>query len=44
MTADGRAIVGRLFPGHTDRVSETFGALDADEKRNFTELCRKLAA
>ena len=44
MTVDGRAIVERLFPGHTDRVSETFGALDEDEKRNFTELCRKLAA
>src|SRR5919202_2233424 len=40
----GRALVERLFPGHADRVSEAFGALDADEKRSFADLCRKLAA
>ena len=44
LTMDGRAIVERLFPGHSDRVSRTFDALDAEEKRSFTELCRKLAA
>ena len=44
LTADGRSVVARLFPGHADRVSETFGALDEHEKRSFTELCRKLAA
>jgi MarR family 2-MHQ and catechol resistance regulon transcriptional repressor len=44
LTADGRAVVERLFPGHANRVSETFGALDEGEKRSFTELCRKLAA
>jgi MarR family transcriptional regulator, 2-MHQ and catechol-resistance regulon repressor len=44
LTMDGRAIVERLFPGHSDRVSRTFDALDEEEKRSFTELCRKLAA
>jgi MarR family transcriptional regulator, 2-MHQ and catechol-resistance regulon repressor len=44
LTADGRAVVERLFPGHANRVSQTFGALDEHEKRSFTELCRKLAA
>ena len=28
LTVDGRAVVERLFPGHSDRVSETFEALD----------------
>src|SRR4051794_6282709 len=44
LTADGRAVVGRLFPGHADRVSETFGTLDEEEKRSLTDICRKLAA
>src|SRR3954464_1838765 len=44
LTMDGRAVVERLFPGHSDRVSQTFDALDEEEKRSFTELCRKLAA
>jgi hypothetical protein len=36
--------VERLFPGHADRVSQAFGALDEVEKRSLTEICRKLAA
>jgi MarR family 2-MHQ and catechol resistance regulon transcriptional repressor len=44
LTSDGRAVVERLFPGHADRVSETFGALDESEKRSLTDICRKLAA
>jgi MarR family transcriptional regulator, 2-MHQ and catechol-resistance regulon repressor len=40
----GRQLVERLFPGHADRVSDAFGALDEEEKRSFAELCRKLAA
>jgi MarR family transcriptional regulator, 2-MHQ and catechol-resistance regulon repressor len=44
LTRPGHALVERLFPEHADRVSEAFGALDADEKRSFAELCRKLAA
>lgn len=44
LTAEGAALVNRVFPDHTRRVSNAFGALDAEEKRSFAELCRKLAA
>jgi MarR family 2-MHQ and catechol resistance regulon transcriptional repressor len=44
LTPAGGAMVERLFPGHADRVSEAFGALDEGEKRSLAELCRKLAA
>ena len=44
ITPTGRRLVERLFPGHSDRVSNAFGALDEEEKRSFAELCRKLAA
>src|SRR3954452_22586929 len=40
----GRGLVERLFPGHADRVSEAFGALDEVEKRSLAKICRKLAA
>ena len=44
LTAAGRGLVERIFPGHSARVSQTFGALDEGEKRSLAELCRKLAA
>jgi MarR family transcriptional regulator, 2-MHQ and catechol-resistance regulon repressor len=44
ITPLGRELVERLFPEHATRVASTFGALDDEEKRLFTELCRKLAA
>jgi len=44
LTPAGRELVGRLFPGHADRVRSAFAALDESEKRSFTSLCRKLAA
>jgi DNA-binding MarR family transcriptional regulator len=44
LTHEGRALVERLFPEHSDRVTRLFGALDESEKRSFAELCRKLAA
>ena len=44
LTAAGRELVERLFPAHSDRVTEAFGALDDREKRSLAELCRKLAA
>ena len=44
LTPEGRALVDRLFPEHSDRVTTAFSALDEDEKRSFAELCRKLAA
>ena len=40
----GRALVERLFPGHTERVASAFAALDEREKRSLAEICRKLAA
>ncbi len=44
LTRQGRALVDRLFPEHSERVSEAFGALDDGEKRSLAEICRKLAA
>jgi MarR family transcriptional regulator, 2-MHQ and catechol-resistance regulon repressor len=44
LMSEGRELVERLFPGHSDRVSRAFEGLDEDEKRSFAELCRKLAA
>ena len=44
LTPSGRALVERLFPGHANRVSSAFAALDEAEKRSLAEICRKLAA
>lgn len=44
LTPAGSLLVERLFPGHADRVSSAFAALDEEEKRSLTEICRKLAA
>ena len=44
LTYSGRELVERLFPEHSDRVTQAFGALDEAEKRSLAELCRKLAA
>ena len=44
LTELGQELVDRLFPEHTERVAATFSVLDEDEKRAFTEICRKLAA
>jgi DNA-binding MarR family transcriptional regulator len=44
LTADGVELVEQLFPGHAERVSRTFSALDDAEKRSLAEICRKLAA
>jgi MarR family 2-MHQ and catechol resistance regulon transcriptional repressor len=44
LTAAGSDLVERLFPGHADRVSAAFGALNEGEKRSLAEICRKLAA
>jgi MarR family 2-MHQ and catechol resistance regulon transcriptional repressor len=40
----GMALVERLFPDHTRRVSTAFSALDEQEKRSLADICRKLAA
>lgn len=44
LTAEGHALVDRLFPGHADRVTSAFARLDDDEKRHLADICRKLAA
>lgn len=44
LTPAGHSLVERLFPGHADRVSSAFAALDESEKRSLAEICRKLAA
>jgi MarR family transcriptional regulator, 2-MHQ and catechol-resistance regulon repressor len=44
LTAEGHALVDRLFPAHADRVTRAFGALDDGEKRALSAICRKLAA
>jgi MarR family transcriptional regulator, 2-MHQ and catechol-resistance regulon repressor len=44
LTPAGVALVERLFPDHTERVSSAFAALDEDEKRSLADICRKLAA
>ena len=44
LTPPGAALVERLFPEHTRRVSAAFAALDEAEKRSLADICRKLAA
>ena len=44
LTPAGRSLVERLFPGHANRVSAAFSALDEAEKRSLADICRKLAA
>ena len=44
LTVAGQEMVDRLFPEHTQRVAAAFSVLDEGEKRQFAELCRKLAA
>jgi DNA-binding MarR family transcriptional regulator len=44
LTTQGRELIDRLVPEHTQRVSDAFAVLDAAEKRQLTELCRKLTA
>jgi MarR family 2-MHQ and catechol resistance regulon transcriptional repressor len=44
LTAAGRELVEKIFPEHTERVGAAFSALDQEEKRQLSEICRKLAA
>jgi MarR family 2-MHQ and catechol resistance regulon transcriptional repressor len=44
LTTQGRELIDRLFPEHTQRVQDAFAVLDEAEKRMLTEICRKLAA
>ena len=44
LTTQGRELIDRLFPEHTQRVQDAFAVLDEAEKRTLAEICRKLAA
>lgn len=44
LTPEGAAVVERIFPDHTRRVTHAFAGLDEQEKRSLAELCRRLAA
>ena len=43
LTTQGRELVDRLVPEHTQRVTDAFAVLDEAEKRMLTDICRKLA-
>jgi MarR family 2-MHQ and catechol resistance regulon transcriptional repressor len=42
LTQPGFNLVSHAFPAHAERVREAFGGLDETEKRQLTDLCRKL--
>jgi DNA-binding MarR family transcriptional regulator len=42
VTDAGERAVAELFPDHARRVRDAFVALDDEEKRELTKLCRKL--
>jgi MarR family transcriptional regulator, 2-MHQ and catechol-resistance regulon repressor len=42
ITPAGEALLEAAFPGHAQRVRDAFTALDEEEKRELTRLCRKL--
>jgi DNA-binding MarR family transcriptional regulator len=42
ITRPGFNLVTHAFPTHAERVREVFGGLDESEKRQLTEICRKL--
>ncbi|MCW3002793.1 MAG: MarR family transcriptional regulator [Conexibacter sp.] len=44
LTTQGRELIDRLFPEHTQRVQDAFAVLDEAEKRMLAEICSKLAA
>jgi MarR family transcriptional regulator, 2-MHQ and catechol-resistance regulon repressor len=44
LTTQGRELIDRLSPEHTQRVQDAFSVLDASEKRMLAQLCRKLTA
>jgi MarR family 2-MHQ and catechol resistance regulon transcriptional repressor len=44
LTVQGRELIDRLFPEHTQRVQDAFSVLDEDEKRMLADICGKLTA
>jgi len=43
ITTQGRELIDRLFPEHTQRVQDAFSVLDEAEKRMLADICAKLA-
>jgi MarR family 2-MHQ and catechol resistance regulon transcriptional repressor len=44
LTTSGREVIDRLFPEHTQRVTDTFSVLDEAEKQMLAQICLKLTA
>ena len=42
LTAEGRGLIRRIFPGHVQRIVDAFGALTREEQSQLSVLCRKL--
>jgi MarR family 2-MHQ and catechol resistance regulon transcriptional repressor len=42
LTAQGRRLIQRVFPGHARRIADLMGALGADEQEQLGRLCKKL--
>lgn len=43
LTIQGRELIDRLVPEHTQRVTDAFAMLDEAEKRMLADICRKLS-
>jgi len=42
ITASGRRLMERVFPGHAETIAGLMSSLTADEQRQLGSLCRKL--
>jgi MarR family 2-MHQ and catechol resistance regulon transcriptional repressor len=42
LTAQGRRLIQRIFPGHARRVADLMSALGPDEQEQLGRLCKKL--
>lgn len=42
LTAEGRALIERVFPEHVQRIVEAFRGLSAEEQDQLGALCKKL--
>ncbi len=42
LTAQGRRLIQKVFPGHARRVADLLGALGAEEQEQLGRLCKKL--
>ncbi|MBS2030557.1 MAG: MarR family transcriptional regulator [Deltaproteobacteria bacterium] len=42
LTADGKRFIEKIFPGHSQAISESLGGLTASEQAELARLCAKL--